>query len=437
MAKPRKKAGATEPAYPLHPICRDYADFLATEAGEMRKSLRELGLLKPVVLWRKQIVDGRHREMFCRELGIETRYDDITDRCKTEEDMRAYVAALNQHRRSRTKPLTVKEKREKVGAALTADPERSDRAIAEECGVSHTFVAEVRRAARGGNVATDPAQRRSRSGRRGEGQRSGPAMPPLADRKEAAFAELKADPKVRDQALIKKHSLVQSTIDELRARLAREQQAATEPQPEPDARAAMMDEAAAALARNAAAGDARARASVKADGNGNAQPVDPDADPTMADLLGQADRHLDKPVDNIAIAKLIIALGEQNLEDADGLVIAQYLRKHAPEMLKEDPDTGEDGIDKIDGVLASIKGGMAIIEHEELLQELLPLWNKHHGEALIKINKLHKEITDWLPMTQPGRALNHLVGCSYGGLKLEKVESKYRVVRVEEAKKAA
>ena len=41
-------------------------------------------------------------------------------------DMRAYVAALNEHRRSRTKPLTIEEKREKVDAALKADPERSD-----------------------------------------------------------------------------------------------------------------------------------------------------------------------------------------------------------------------------------------------------------------------------------------------------------------------
>jgi ParB-like chromosome segregation protein Spo0J len=170
----RKASAPTEqPAYPLHPVCRDYADFTGAEAGEMRESLRALGLLNPIVLWDDQIVDGRHREMFCRELGIEARYDDITDRCPTEQDMRAYVAALNQHRRSRTTPLTVAEKREKVDAALKADPERSDQAIAEECGVSVPFVGKRRKvlSKKGVNVNTDPAKRRSRTGKRGQGQR--------------------------------------------------------------------------------------------------------------------------------------------------------------------------------------------------------------------------------------------------------------------------
>jgi len=163
--------------YPLHPVCADYADFTGAEADAMRESLRKLGrLVTPIALWRDQIVDGRHREMFCRELGIDLRYDDLTDRCPTEEAMRAHVAALNEHRRARTTPLTIKEKRTKVDAALKADPKRSDRAIDEATGTSDPFVAKRRKklSKKGANVSTPPAQRRSRKGKSGEGQHTEP-----------------------------------------------------------------------------------------------------------------------------------------------------------------------------------------------------------------------------------------------------------------------
>jgi len=170
---PANKARAGTP-YPLHPVCFDYEDFTKAESATMRESLRKLGLLTPIALWRSQIVDGRHRDLFCRELGIEPRYDDLTDRCPTEAAMRAYVAALNEHRRSRTTPLTVAEKQARIDAALKAAPDRSDRAIAEEYGVSQPFVSKRRRTlktTKGDNVITPPAKRRSRRGKVGEGQR--------------------------------------------------------------------------------------------------------------------------------------------------------------------------------------------------------------------------------------------------------------------------
>lgn len=191
---PANKARA---AYPLHPVCFDYADFTEAEAEAMRKSLRgALGLITPIALWRGQIVEGRHRDMLCRELGIDPRYDDVTGRYPTEEAMRAYVAALNEHRRSRTTPLTVTEKRAKTEAALKADPHQSDRAIAESCGVSHTFVTELRAklAAGGGNVATLPAKRRSRRGKPGEGQRKEQPQQQPVEPQQPAAAEPVADP---------------------------------------------------------------------------------------------------------------------------------------------------------------------------------------------------------------------------------------------------
>jgi hypothetical protein len=46
------------------------------------------------------VVDGRHRVRLCHELGIGLRRDDISDQCATEDEMRAYVRVLNQHRRA-------------------------------------------------------------------------------------------------------------------------------------------------------------------------------------------------------------------------------------------------------------------------------------------------------------------------------------------------
>jgi hypothetical protein len=95
--------------------------------------------------WRGQIVDGRHREKLCRELNVEPRYLDISTLCPIEADMRKHVTALNQHRRARTTPLTNKEKRMKIAEELKANPDRSDREIAEAAGVSHTSVQQARR----------------------------------------------------------------------------------------------------------------------------------------------------------------------------------------------------------------------------------------------------------------------------------------------------
>jgi ParB-like nuclease domain len=61
-------ASATAPIeYPLNHVTADYADFTREELDALRKSVREHGLLVPIVIWRDQIVDGRHRAEVCRE----------------------------------------------------------------------------------------------------------------------------------------------------------------------------------------------------------------------------------------------------------------------------------------------------------------------------------------------------------------------------------
>ena len=160
--------------YELHPITGEYADLTEPEVNALRASLTETGQCIPIVIWKNQIVDGRHRKKLCDELRILPKYYDISEACETEEKMRRYVAGLNEHRRSRITPLTSEEKRAKAAAAIEANPERSDVAIAEDLGdVSRPTVHRVRKKLEETGVVprATPAERKSRTGKVGEGAR--------------------------------------------------------------------------------------------------------------------------------------------------------------------------------------------------------------------------------------------------------------------------
>jgi hypothetical protein len=139
--------------FPLHEICGDYDDLTGDELDAMRASLLKHGLLVPIVIWRGQIVDGRHRARLCDELGLSVLYQDLGN--MPEHEMRARVKALNEHRRAKTAPLTIAEKRERAQEAIKATPGKSDRQIARQTGFSHPFVGKERaRLERTGEVET-------------------------------------------------------------------------------------------------------------------------------------------------------------------------------------------------------------------------------------------------------------------------------------------
>jgi hypothetical protein len=85
---------------------------------------------------------NRSNREIAKAAGV-SRYDDITSVCPTEDRMRKRVAALNQHCRSRTTPITNEEKRMRTAAELKANPNRSDREIAKAAGVDHKTVGAV------------------------------------------------------------------------------------------------------------------------------------------------------------------------------------------------------------------------------------------------------------------------------------------------------
>jgi DNA-binding Lrp family transcriptional regulator len=193
---------------PHHPITEDYAPFTQGEMEAMRSSLKQQGLLMPIVTWNGMIVDGRHREKLCLELRIMPSYVEINKKCPTEDDMRRYVAGLNEHRRSRTRPLTSEEKRARAETAIVADPMLADTAISEKLGdVSQPTVHRARKRleAKGVIPRITPSERKSRTGKVGEGARK--TKTKSATRKQPVVtkpAETAPTPSMDDPALEKR-----------------------------------------------------------------------------------------------------------------------------------------------------------------------------------------------------------------------------------------
>ncbi len=106
--------------------------------------------------------------------------------------MRRHVRALNEHRRANTTPLTNAEKQARLDAQLKADPARSDRAIGEVAGVDHKTVAKARKKM-GVGKSPPPAERKSKSGKVGEGQkRAKPKLKATTQLAEADREEVQA-----------------------------------------------------------------------------------------------------------------------------------------------------------------------------------------------------------------------------------------------------
>ena len=61
--------------YVVSSLARIFPDKPEPEYGALKASIRRLGLLDPILMWRGTVVDGYHRLRACLELGIEPRFD--------------------------------------------------------------------------------------------------------------------------------------------------------------------------------------------------------------------------------------------------------------------------------------------------------------------------------------------------------------------------
>ena len=65
--------------YVVSSLVRIFPDKPEPEYGALKESIRRLGLLDPILMWRGTVVDGYHRLRACLELGIEPGFDVLSD----------------------------------------------------------------------------------------------------------------------------------------------------------------------------------------------------------------------------------------------------------------------------------------------------------------------------------------------------------------------
>lgn len=67
------------------------------EFAKLKEDIRVNGLRSPIVFWRGQLIDGRHRIQACEELGI--MWDNFAEEADADQDPVKVALSLNLHRR--------------------------------------------------------------------------------------------------------------------------------------------------------------------------------------------------------------------------------------------------------------------------------------------------------------------------------------------------
>ncbi len=119
--------------YPFPPLTEE-------EYEELKNDISERGVMVPIEIDEVgNIIDGYHRLTACLELGI----NDIPFICRegwSESEKRTQAIKLNMARRH----LTQEQRRELIREQIKETPEKSDRQIASNIGVSHPTVGTIR-----------------------------------------------------------------------------------------------------------------------------------------------------------------------------------------------------------------------------------------------------------------------------------------------------
>ena len=65
---------ATLLEYPFSSLVYLFPRMSPEELARLVASIREHGLLEPIVVWRREIIDGLHRALACLKAGVEPAY---------------------------------------------------------------------------------------------------------------------------------------------------------------------------------------------------------------------------------------------------------------------------------------------------------------------------------------------------------------------------
>jgi ParB-like nuclease family protein len=123
----------------FHPLAGIFPLMEGAEFDELVADIKAHGLREPIVLYEGLILDGRNRYRACIKAGVEPSFVPRV----LNDDPAGYVISANIRRRH----LTPEDKIKHLAQLVAAQPEKSDRLLAKETGVSHPTIAKARRAA--------------------------------------------------------------------------------------------------------------------------------------------------------------------------------------------------------------------------------------------------------------------------------------------------
>ena len=135
----------------IHSAAKIIPNMSADQFLELKEDIKAFGLREPI--WTKDgaILDGRNRYRACLELDIEPQFREFTG-----DDAVMFVLSTNLRRRH----LSARQRRTLIRKYLQESPDRSNRQIAADLGVSPTTVGTVRATVQFGQSARQPAKRK-------------------------------------------------------------------------------------------------------------------------------------------------------------------------------------------------------------------------------------------------------------------------------------
>jgi hypothetical protein len=183
---------------PVHPAADLFPLMPPAELRALGKDIIKNGLQHDIMVWMDKseklfLLDGRNH---LDAIGVVIKSGNavaIANACKkilqlpTDCDPYAFVISANIHRRH----LTTAQKRELIGKLLKAQPEKSDRQIAQTAKASHHTVGAVRADLEERGQIAHVATRTDSNGRQ-QPARKPPAADPVAAKAEAAAPEREA-----------------------------------------------------------------------------------------------------------------------------------------------------------------------------------------------------------------------------------------------------
>lgn len=128
-----------------HPLANRDRMMDDHELEGLKTSIKTNGFRRdrPIVLFEGKLLDGRNRHKAAIAIGFKLIPANFEEFKGSLADAERWVDAENLHRRH----LTTEDKKKRVQQMLEEHPGRSSRKIAQACGVSHTFVNDLRKPA--------------------------------------------------------------------------------------------------------------------------------------------------------------------------------------------------------------------------------------------------------------------------------------------------